>query len=202
MEVAATLERDGFNLMALHIGSQSGTHVDSPYHFKNDGPRLEDCDLRSFVGRALIMDCTHLRAREPITWDVFSAYEAECAPPDPSGAPIVVLHTGWSERHWGTDRYFDHPYLEPGACARLLDSGVRTFAIDAVNIDETRFDRNADFPCHQVICGRGGIIAENLTNLSAVDFARPLISLLPIRLGGNADGAPCRAIAIEVLDRE
>jgi kynurenine formamidase len=42
------------------------------------------------------------------------------------------------------------------------------------------------------------VFAENLTNLGAVDFVDPVLSLLPIRLGGDADGAPCRAVALKL----
>jgi kynurenine formamidase len=45
----------------------------------------------------------------------------------------------------------------------------------------------------------GGIIAENLTNLSSVDFEDPVVSLLPLKFGGDADGAPCRAVALNVV---
>jgi kynurenine formamidase len=101
--------------------------------------------------------------------------------------------------HYGTDSYFDHPFLDAAACERMLAWGVRTFAIDAINIDETILDeREPDFSCHHLIAATGGIIAENLCNLGAIDFEEPLISMLPIRLGGNADGAPCRVVAIKL----
>ena len=39
---AAVLGRDGFNLLSVHLGSQSGTHVDAPYHVEADGTRLHE----------------------------------------------------------------------------------------------------------------------------------------------------------------
>jgi kynurenine formamidase len=75
---------------------------------------------------------------------------------------------------------------------------VRTFVIDALNVDETVFEAEAEFPCHLAFLGAGGVFAENLTNLGAVDFEDPILSLLPIRLGGDADGAPCRAVALKL----
>jgi kynurenine formamidase len=110
---------------------------------------------------------------------------------------IVLLHTGWS-RHYGTDAYFDNPYLDAGACRELLARGVRTFGIDAINIDETPDSEHPGigFPVHHLIAAAGGIICENLTGLAAIDFAEPQISLLPIALEA-ADGAPVRAVAIQ-----
>lgn len=54
------------------------------------------------------------------------------------------------------------------------------------------------YPVHHLLCGAGCVIAENLTGIGAVDFAEPLLRLLPVKLGGS-DGAPVRAAALEVI---
>lgn len=62
-----------------------------------------------------------------------------------------------------------------------------------------RRDRRPEgYPVHHAILGAGGVIAENLANLAALDFPNPLLSLLPIKLAGS-DGAPVRAVAMEVI---
>jgi kynurenine formamidase len=194
---ATRIATEGFNLLALEVGSQSGTHVDSPYHFLERGPKLEECDLDLFIGRAVVIDVQGREPRSRIGWDALAYCEGALA-----ATSIAVLHTGWSERFYGTSDYFDHPFLDGDACRRMLELGIRTFAIDAINLDETMLDgREPDFSCHLHIAGAGGIIAENLTNLSAVVFD-PVISLLPVRLGGDADGAPCRAVALEIRAAE
>jgi kynurenine formamidase len=194
LEVATTIESHGYNLLSLRLGSQTGTHVDSPYHFSPSGPGLEDCDLSLFVGPALVIDVRSHGARERITSEAVEPQLARLGE-----RRIVALHTGWSERHLGRDRYFDHPFLDAGACRRMLDAGVRTFLVDCINIDETVLDgREPDFSCHHLIAAAQGIIAENIINLDRVDWPEPVVSLLPIRLGGRADGAPCRAVALEI----
>jgi kynurenine formamidase len=193
LSAATTIEAEGFNLLHVRIGSQSGTHVDAPYHFIENGPVLEDTPLDRFAGPGVIVDVTGHEERQPITWPDLEPYRDRLGP----GA-MVALHTGWSDRHLGTDRYFGHPYLQLEACSRLLELGVRTVAIDALNVDETAVGGESAFPCHMEFLGAGGVFSENLTNLGAVDFPDPLIMLMPIRLGGDADGAPCRAVALDV----
>jgi kynurenine formamidase len=189
--IATTIEGEGYNLLDVHIGSQSGTHVDSPYHFKGDGLRLEQCGLSLFLGPATIIDMRQHEARQPITVEDLGPNEEQFE----SGS-IACFHTDWSEQHYGSDRYFDHPFLDGEACSMMLERGVRTFAIDCINLDETILDeREPNFTCHNQIAEAGGIIAENLNNLAAIDFPNPFVSLLPIRFGGDADGAPCRAVA-------
>ena len=188
-----TIEANGFNVLALSIGSHTGTHVDAPHHIIRGGTPLEDVDLSLLAGSGAIVDLTGHRPREPITWDDLAPHADRLGP-----GVILALRTAWSDRHLGTDRYFDHPYLGEDACDRILELGVRTLAIDALNPDQTVLEGEAGFPVHRRWLGAGGVIAENLTNLAAVDFEDPLLCLFPIRLGDAADGAPCRAVALQL----
>ncbi|HEV7624557.1 MAG TPA: cyclase family protein [Amnibacterium sp.] len=188
----STVARDGFNLLTVHMGSQTGTHVDAPFHFEDDAPTLDALPLSRFLGPGLIADVREVGARNPITTEHLGGVLGEVEP-----GTIVLLHTGWS-RHFGTDRYFDHPYLDADACRALLDAGVRTIGIDAVNLDETPDDDHpgVGFPVHHLIAQAAGVICENLTNLASVRTAHPIVSLLPIAFVGT-DGAPVRAVAYE-----
>ena len=190
---ATRIESHGYNVLSLELGSHTGTHVDAPFHFVADGARLEDLELSLFVGVGVIADVTGHTARQPITWRDLDPVAERLG----AGA-ILLLRTGWSERHLGTSRYHDHPYLDEDACREVLARGVRTIAIDALNPDETSVEGAGAFPVHELVLGSGGVLAENLTNLSAIVSPEPLISLLPIRLGGEADGAPCHAVALEL----
>ena len=194
-EPATTIATDGVNVLHVHLGSHSGTHVDAPYHFVEDGKRLDELDPGLFVGPAVIMDVRGKEPRSRITVEDLQSYEANLAP-----GSIAVLYTGW-DRYYGTDWYYEHPFLDRRAAQLILDAGAGTVAVDALNVDETPVEgaQPEGFPVHGLICGSGGIIAENLTNLGAIDFSDPVLSLLPIKLGG-ADGAPVRAVAIELVD--
>ncbi len=194
LEPATTLAADGVNVLAVHIGSHSGTHVDAPYHFVEGGKRIDEMDPRLFVGPAVLVDVRGKGPRERITVEDLQPYEGRL-----SEGVIAVLRTGWEE-HYGTPGYYAHPFLDRRAAALILDAGVKTVAIDALNVDETVLDGEhpEGYPAHHAILGAGGVIAENLANLAAVDFPDPLFSLLPIKLGGS-DGVPVRAVAVELL---
>lgn len=195
-EVHSTIARDGFNLLSVQMGSQSGTHVDAPYHFDDSTERIDELPLERFIGRGVVIDLLGLAPRTEITWSMIAGSDDA---PSPAGAgDIVLLKTGWS-KHWGTDEYFNHPYLNADSCRRMLDAGVRVFGIDAINIDETPDETHpgVGFPVHHLIAKAAGVISENLTNLEAIDFENPLVSLLPIKFAA-ADGAPVRAVAIQL----
>lgn len=187
-----TVARDGYNVLRVEMGSQTGTHVDAPVHLQDGNTPVDRMDLSLFVGRGVVFDVRALAAREPITAAMIAGTAASVRPGD-----IALIHTGWA-RHYGTDDYYDHPYLGADACALLLERGVRAFCLDAPSIDPSG-DDVAGYPAHHLIADAGGAIAENLCNLELVDFADPLVSILPLKLEGS-DGSPVRAVAME-LDR-
>lgn len=191
---ATTIVADGVNVLGVHIGSHSGTHVDAPYHFVEDGARIDEMPLDLFVGPAVVLDVRGKEPRERITVEDLRPYEGRL-----SEGVIAVIRTGW-EDHYGTPRYYDHPFLDRRVAQMILDAGVNTIAVDALNVDETVLEGEhpEGYPVHHLVLGAGGVIAENLMNLAAIDFPEPLLSMLPAKLGG-ADGAPARAVAMEVL---
>lgn len=193
-EQHATVDGDGFNLLRLHLGSQTGTHVDAPFHTIDGGARIDEVPLRAFAGEGVVVDATGAGSRERLGWSVFAPYADLLRP-----GVIVLLRTGWDAQD-GTPAYFDHPYLEPHACRRLLDLGVRTFLADVISLDETPtpVHPEEDLPVHHLIAEAGGVIGENFRGFGQVDWPRPFVVSFPLRLTG-ADGAPVRAVAMELL---
>ncbi|MBX5437456.1 MAG: cyclase family protein [Alicyclobacillaceae bacterium] len=187
LTIATTVANEGYNLHHVRIGSQTGTHVDAPYHFLNSGERIDEMELCKFVGPGFVIPALGKGEQEPITMEDVGRY-VELA----KAGQIVLFHTGWS-RYAGEDKYFRHPYVEVDVVKALISKGVRTFAIDCINIDITG---ETDFPVHHAVAAVSGVIAENLSNLEAIDFDDPFISILPVKLKG-CDGAPVRAVAIQ-----
>jgi kynurenine formamidase len=190
---AATIEADGFNLLSVEMGSQSGTNCDAPYHVRADGARIDEMDLSLFAGSGVVVDVRDKPARTPIDAGDVQPYLDQVGP-----GTIVLFHTGWPA-YYGTEEYFDHPYLGADACRLLLDRGVRTFGLDTLNVDETPDDDHpgAGFPVHHLIAAMGGVVVENLTALEQIDFADPFITVFPLRFTG-ADGGPTRAVAMDL----
>ncbi len=190
LSVATTIAGEGYNLLNVRLGSQSGTHTDAPYHFLEDGPRLDALPLALFTGPGVVLDVTHRQDKQAITPQDLRPYLGQLRP-----GSVALLRTDWS-RHYQTERYYAHPHLSLEAAQLLLDAGIPTFGTDTINIGDTVLDGTPyDFPTNRAILTAGGVILENLTNLAAVTFD-PWIVALPIRLSG-ADGAPVRAVAIE-----
>jgi len=214
---ALTSAADGVNVLSLHLGSQSGTHVDAPYHLDVTWPTVDGLPLELFTGPGVVADLRGLPARTEITAELLAPALAAAGP-----GTVLLLATGWP-RHWGTDRYFAHPYLSVGAAEAIVAAGVRTVGVDALSVDPTPDPGPGDpavaallaeladehdpapepptLAAHRILLGPdgGGVIAENLTDLTPLLDAQaaglPIeVSLFPLRLTA-ADGAPVRAVA-------
>lgn len=185
---ATTVAADGYNLSHVHLGTQTGTHIDAPFHFRDHGATVDRMPLELTVGPAVVVDVTGKATGERITL-------ADLEPQRPELAPgrIVLFATGWYQ-YAGTGRFFKHPYLAAEVGRAILEAGVRTIAIDTLNAD---FTGGEEFPIHDMFADAGGFIAENLANTGALTpGVTPLLVLLPLNLVG-CDGAPVRAAALE-----
>ncbi|MFE6859384.1 cyclase family protein [Nocardia sp. NPDC057668] len=187
IEAALTVAGAGVNVLGVHMGSQSGTHVDAPRHIDDGLPALDEVPLERFAGAAVVIDAREFGARAAIGAEVFEGRVA--------AGQIVLICTGWS-RFWGTDEYLAHPFLSVRAARYLVDAGIRTVGIDALSVDPTPAH---DIPAPLALCRAHAVIAENLTNLAEVLAAQEAgdtveASLFPLHIPG-ADGAPVRAVA-------
>ncbi|MFF1903311.1 cyclase family protein [Kitasatospora sp. NPDC058218] len=215
---ALTTATAGVNVLALHLGSQSGTHVDAPYHVDVTWPTLDGLPLERFTGPAVVADLRGLEPRAEVTPELLAPALERAGE-----GTVLLLATGWA-RHWGTDAYLAHPSLSTAAAEAIVAAGVRTVGVDALSVDPTPDPGPGDpavaalladltdehdqptapeptLAAHRVLLGApgGGVIAENLTDLrvllEAQRAGRPVeVSLFPLRLVA-ADGAPVRAVA-------
>lgn len=184
---ALNVEKDFVNVLELNMGSQSGTHVDSPFHVFQDGKKLSEIDLTHFLGIGVIIDATGLNERQEIPSERFFNTDLR-------GANIALVRTDWSE-FFGDAKYLAHPFPNIESLKYLQSNGITTVALDFLSLDRTPGE-GEDFTLanHYFWSTGDGIIGENFTNLKAITVSRPQISMLPLNLGAS-DGAPVRAIA-------
>lgn len=185
--IATTIEDEGYNLFNLILGSQTGSHVDAPYHFKDDGQTIDQVDLRKCIGSGVVINVSYKKAKEEISVADLQPYQKQI-----SESEIVLLRTDWYLKA-GSDDFFNHPYLSETAGNWLLEQRIFTVGIDAINLDNTG---GTAFPIHEAYASQGGLIAENLAHFDRIDFKHPFIITLPLPLEG-CDGSPVRAIAVQ-----
>ncbi|KAJ3553371.1 hypothetical protein NM688_g3648 [Phlebia brevispora] len=181
------------NVHSLTIGTHTGTHIDAPYHFFDDGITVDQLDLSLLTAVPIVVaDLRSKKAGEKITWDDLKKHEERLR----SGVALLLC-TGWS-KHWGKPDYSQHPYLDPDVASGLIDMGVRVVGVDAMSPDKVTEEAGDSGHVHRIILGNGGVIVENLRGLedlftSGIEEEDMRLSILPLRLGA-CDGSPVRAV--------
>ncbi|MFC5181087.1 cyclase family protein [Actinomadura harenae] len=187
-EPALTVAADGANVARLHLGSQSGTHVDAPFHIDDALPRLADLPLERFAGPVVVMDATGVMETPGAPG---RAIGPGLLPDGLRPGVVLLVRTGWSGR-WGSEEYWTSPpYLAPETASAIIAAGVRTVGIDTASVDPAD-----SLDAHRVLLGASAVVCENLTGLERITGPAE-VTLFPLRLEGpgTGDGAPVRAVA-------
>ncbi|WP_045235026.1 cyclase family protein [Deinococcus pimensis] len=182
----------GFNAETVRMNTHTGTHVDAPFHFFDEGRTIDQVPLDAWMGPALFIDLRHKLADEPIT-------EADLAPS--LGAldegDFAVLVTGWVSRRGVNRDYLTRwPYLTGEGARALIDAGVKGVGIDTLSIGGYGGPEKGR-PPHEVILGAGRVIVEELdVPEHFLDGRKRVLCAAPILLRG-CGGAWARAFAFD-----
>lgn len=177
------------NVTEMQMAVHTGTHVDAPRHFFNDGPAFDQIPFDRLHGPGVVW---HIDA-EP--HGVIGVADLERATPSLQPGDIVALDTGWAARV-GDDSYHQHPSLGVEAARWLVERQAKLVACDFGTPDMAFYIRppEFDFPVHHTLLSRGVLVCEHLTNHAGLAGQRVefLFAALNIR---ESDGAPARVLA-------
>ena len=170
---------DSSNVSTLHMSAHSGTHVDAPRHFFDEGPGAEGLPLDLLCGRARVIELT---TRKGITAD-------DLAKSDLSEDVRVLLKTH-NSRLWGSPDFQKNfiGVTESGA-RYLVEHGIKVVGVDYLSVEQYK---TPGAPAHHVLLGGGTIVIEGL-NLRDVETGIYEMLCLPLPVIG-ADGAPARVV--------
>jgi arylformamidase len=175
------LERGDVANLGLFAGSlHTGTHVDAPYHFIEDGATSETLSLETLIGPATVVTIDthrHVTAKD---------LEAAVAGRWPQRLLLKTRNSGF----WAEDAFRpDFVALTPEAAQWLVAHGTRLIGIDYLSVEPYPAQ---EFPVHLTLL-RAGIIILEAVDLRDVPPGDYMLSCLPLRLVGG-DAAPARVI--------
>jgi kynurenine formamidase len=188
IEPALRLASDGVDVVAMHLGSHTGTHIDAPSHCVDGGRTTGQIALHELVADALVVHLGQVpaRARYGLT-EIDEVLDGGLPDRLP---PIVVLDTGWAGR-FGSDTALDHPALSADAAAEMVRRGMHVLTVDTLSPDLTGV-AGSGLPVHQAVLGADALIVENICGLAGLP-SHVRIGFFPLPV--DADGAPVRAVA-------
>jgi arylformamidase len=173
-----------YNLTHLDISAHTGTHVDAPHHFLNDGRTVENLPLEVLTGPCYV---TQL----PDDIDEISAEVLERMSL-PSGLTRILFGTR-NSKLWAqgqTEFQEDFVAISADGAEWLVSQGIKLVGVDYLSVSPF-----ADsVPTHEILL-RAGVVALEGLDLSQVPRGFYDLYCLPLKLAG-ADGAPARAILV------
>ena len=166
-------EGDNCNLTDFTMCAHNGTHVDAPYHFYNDGKTIGEVMLSKFIGQAYVAE-----------------WEGDL---DGKGAEDILSRAG--KAFAGADKKI----LIKGP-ATVTEDAARVFArvgIDLLgNESQTVGPEDAPRNVHLILLEKEIVLLEGI-RLGMVSEGAYMLNCAPINLG-DCDGAPCRAVLMQL----
>lgn len=173
-----------FQIGKIEMVTNTGTYLDCPFHRFENGKDLSEITLESFTD----LPATTIRApyQESLAITIEHVKNAEIR------NRAVLLHTGWGDDHWNTEKYYEnHPFVTQEAAEYLRDCRVKLVGIDSHNIDDTR---GKSRPTHTTLLGAEILIVEHMCNLNLLPDDRYTFSAIPPKFKGVGT-FPVRAMA-------
>jgi arylformamidase len=169
----------------LACSVHTGTHVDAPKHFVDDGNTIELLPMNLMVGPAQLVKAPPV---DVITTDVLEGLAI------PAGTIRLLIKTRNSNLWDQPNHLFNTEYvaLSSEAAEWVVNRGIRLIGIDYLSV---QLYSDKDPRTHQVLLEAGVIIVEGL-DLRKPDPGRYQLICLPLKLVGS-DGAPARVVLIE-----
>ena len=165
-----------YNMTAFSMCAHNGTHIDAPFHFLKDGKTVDAICLEVFVGMVYVAE----------HHGIVSGDDA-----------IEIM-----EKAKGQNLEVAKRILIKGSAEVSLEA-AKVFASSGISLlgneSQTVGPEDAPMAVHQVLLGADVILLEGI-RLEDVSEGVYFLNAAPLNLFG-ADGSPCRAILIDIVER-
>lgn len=176
--IGITKEQTGsVNIGNISTSSHTGTHVDAPFHFDEDGQTIEELDVNIYIGEAKVIDVTD---EDTITVEALKQF-------DLVGIKRLLIKT----RKKMNEEQFPEEYMvvDEAVGAYLRTCGVQLLGTESPSVDSVN---SKELLAHHALYDNGIYILENIV-LTDVEPGMYDLIALPLKIQG-ADGSPVRAV--------
>lgn len=184
IEQVASVEQHGVGKSTFFFSSHTGTHIDAPNHFVENGIGVDKIRLEKLFGECEVLDFTKIDHQEILPSDLKTINIKKGA--------RILFKTG-NYRYLYSSKF-------PGSFVSLSKEGAEYLSkkrIYLVGIDFLSIEKrkNPGHPVHKTLLKNGIVNVEGL-DLSNVPAGKYTIICMPLRVV-DADGSPARVFLIK-----
>jgi len=170
---------DEVNLSKIEMSVHTGTHVESPLHFIEDGKTINDLSLSNFYGHCKVIDLTGLNYNNKIT-------KIQLKDKGIDSGIIVLIKTKNSLLYQDKFRE-DYISLAKDGVKHLVEIGIKAIGIDYLSIGDSEI--------HQMLLSEGIVVYEGL-NLAHVVPGNYIFVGFPLKIV-DSEASPTRAVLLK-----
>lgn len=177
-----SIEKDGVAITKILLDLHTGTHMDAPRHYFEDGSSIDQVKMTQEVTNAQVIDLTRINGRV-ITKEILETKSIK-------ENHVILLKTQNSYEDQFEPEFV---YLSEEAAVFLVSKNIKGVGIDSLTIERNQPNHGT----HKSLLSNQLIIIEGL-RLRFVDEGVYTIVALPLKIVG-AEAAPTRVLLIQGL---
>jgi arylformamidase len=174
-------KNDKVTVSSICLDVHTGTHIDAPLHFIENGETTDSIALDRFIGKCFVAEIKDEVVIKPKILETI---------PLPEGISRLLLKTSNSGL-WKKNKFSeDFVALHPEASQWIVEKGIELIGIDYLSIQKFKGSDET----HKILLRNQVIILEGI-NLSGVNEGIYNLICLPLKTL-ELEGSPCRAVLI------
>lgn len=175
--LSVTKEQSGsVNIGEIKSSTHMGTHIDAPFHYDDQGLKVDEMPLEVYLSTAQVVDVQGL-----------GEIGTEHLPEPENGVTAILLKTcSWQDRRGFPKSW---PIFSESIAEWMKDRGIRLLGVDVPSVDP---ENSKELPMHHSMNANDRYILEGIV-LDDVAPAVYQLSALPLKIKG-AEGSPVRAV--------
>ncbi len=178
---------DVCNEMSWAFTNHTGTHVDAPRHFIEDGKTIDHLPAEWWIfNKVELVNIPKVKPGQIITSKDIGLL--------PRGTELVLIKTGYEGNRYRKAYWHNAPGLHPEMAGWLMKMcpKIRAVGMDIISVSSIQ-NRELGRAAHREFLGRDILLIEDM-RLSVLKGSPEKVLVAPMRVK-NADAAPCCVFA-------
>lgn len=175
--LSVTKEQSGsVNIGEIKSSTHMGTHIDAPFHYDDNGLKVEEMPLDVHLTVAQVVDVQGL-----------PEIKEEDLPEPAEGVKAILLKScSWQDRKQFPETW---PVFSTAIAEWMKAKGIRLLGVDVPSVDP---ENSKELPMHHSMNKHERYILEGII-LDHIEPGVYQLSALPLKITGG-DGSPVRAV--------